>query len=127
MEKIITELVDSIVVNKNAKGYTYLKEAIEIAARDMEKTENLSRDIYGPIAEKHNVTTNAVQQAIGRTIAHTWEHGNKEGLQRICGGMIDRPTHYDLILYMGDKVYLMSKEANLPIGSLLDLLLNEYS
>lgn len=93
-----------------------MKEAIEIAARDMEKTENLSRDIYGPIAEKHNVTANAVQQAIGRTIAHTWEHGNKEVLQRICGGMIGRPTNYDLILYMGDKVYLMSKKQIFQLG-----------
>ena len=91
MEKLISELVDSIVVNKNTKGYTYQKEAIEIAAKDMEKTENLSCEIYGPIAEKHNVTANTVQQAIGRTIAHTWEHGDKNVLQRICGDMISRP------------------------------------
>lgn len=109
MEKLINELVDSIVVNKNAKGYTYLKEAIEIAAKDMEKTENLSREIYGPIAKKHNVTANTVQQAIGRTIAHTWEHGDEEALQRIFGYMIDRPTNYDFILYLADKVYIMSR------------------
>ncbi len=113
MEKMITELVDSIVVDMSAAGYTYLKEAVEIAAKDMEKLDKLSREIYAPIAEKHGTTTKAVQQAIGKTISHTWKNGNWDTLMKVFGYTVadpeGKPTNGEFIGMLADKIWLMSR------------------
>lgn len=113
MERIVTQLLEEIIARRNTKGYTYLKEAIAIAADDMEKLKYLNRQIYGLIARNHSITTNGVQRAICSTIAHTWENGDLEVLQRYFGdAVLDplwKPANHEFISLIAEKARSIQK------------------
>lgn len=114
MEHIAVGVLEQIIVRQNTKGYVYLKEAVKIAVKDQSKLEHLGREIYGPIARKHNITANGVQQAICGTIGHTWENAELDVLQRYFGDRVLnplwKPANREFLCILLEKVHAIAAD-----------------
>jgi two-component system response regulator (stage 0 sporulation protein A) len=64
MEQIITELIRAIGVTPNLAGYSYLREAVMMAAEEPERLNSVSRSIYTELARNHNTNVRIVDRAI---------------------------------------------------------------
>ncbi len=67
------------------KGYQYLKEAIEMVARESNLLAVVTKSLYPRIAEKYGTTPLIVEAAIRYTIQKTWKQGDTAYLKAIFG------------------------------------------
>ena len=106
----ITEMIHNIGVPANVKGYRYLREAIKLAAEDMDRINNMTECIYKPIALADNSTPKRVRTAIMRAIEIAWDRGDLVTLQSFFGYTVSntkgKPTNSEFIALLADKLCL---------------------
>ena len=106
----ITEMIHDIGVPANIKGYRYLREAIKLAAEDMDRINNMTECIYKPIALADNSTPKRVRTAIMRAIEIAWDRGDLNTLQNFFGYTVSnrkgKPTNSEFIALLADKLSL---------------------
>ena len=109
----ITEMIHDIGVPANIKGYRYLREAIKLAAEDMDRINNMTECIYKPIALADNSTPKRVRTAIMRAIEIAWDRGDLNTLQNFFGYTVSnikgKPTNSEFIALLADKLSLWIK------------------
>ena len=106
----ITKMIHDIGVPANIKGYRYLREAIKLAAEDLDRINNMTECIYKPIALADNSTPKRVRTAITRAIEIAWDRGDLDTLQRFFGYTVSntkgKPTNSEFIALLADKLSL---------------------
>ena len=104
----ITKMIHDIGVPANIKGYRYLREAVKLAAEDMDRINNMTECIYKPIALTDNSTPKRVRTAIMRAIEIAWDRGDLDTLQSFFGYTVSntkgKPTNSECIAILADRI-----------------------
>ena len=110
LQRQITKMIHDIGVPANIKGYRYLREAIKLAAEDLDRINNMTECIYKPIALSDNSTPKRVRTAIMRAIEIAWDRGDLDTLQSFFGYTVSntkgKPTNSEFIALLADKLSL---------------------
>lgn len=112
LELEVTRLFHEMGIPAHFRGYAYLREAIIIAAQEVEVLGNITKNLYPRIAEKFRSTTSGVESAIRHTIEIGWERGNSEYMDAFFGFENQKgrfPTTASFIAKVADKLRLESK------------------
>lgn len=112
LELEVTRLFHEMGIPAHFRGYAYLREAIIIAAQEVEVLGNITKNLYPRIAEKYRSTTSGVESAIRHTIEIGWERGNSEYMDEFFGFENQKgrfPTTASFIAKVADKLRLESK------------------
>lgn len=113
LQQQITKMIHDIGVPANIKGYRYLREAIKLAAEDLDRINNMTECIYKPIALADNSTPKRVRTAIMRAIETAWDRGDLDTLQSFFGYTVSntkgKPTNSEFIALLADKLSLWIK------------------
>ncbi len=109
-ENAISDLLKSVGIPVNIKGFRYLKSAIEIVTRDISNIDRITKRLYQQIADNHNSTPSRVERDIRHAIEVAYNRGNPRLLNEIFGYTIDedkgKPTNSEFIAMMADKVQI---------------------
>ena len=110
LQQQITKMIHDIGVPANIKGYRYLREAIKLAAEDLDRINNMTECIYKPIALTDNSTPKRVRTAIMWAIEIAWDRGDLDTLQSFFGYTVSntkgKPTNREFIALLADKLSL---------------------
>lgn len=112
-ENNISELLKSVGIPVNIKGFRFLKNAIEIVATDISNLDKITKRLYLQVANNFNSTPTRVERDIRHAIEVAYNRGNPRLLNEIFGYTIDedkgKPTNSEFIAMMADKILI---EAN---------------
>lgn len=112
LELEVSKLFHEMGIPAHFRGYAYLRDAIIIAAREVEVLGNITKNLYPRIAEKYRSSASGVESAIRHTIEIGWERGNSEFIKNFFGaenGKNRFPTTASFIAKVADKLRLESK------------------
>jgi two-component system, response regulator, stage 0 sporulation protein A len=112
LELEVSRLFHEMGIPAHFRGYAYLRDAIIIAAREVEVLGNITKNLYPRIAEKYRSTASGVESAIRHTIEIGWERGNSEFIGEFFGFDNQKgrfPTTASFIAKIADKLRLESK------------------
>jgi len=108
IELKITDILRSIGIPANLKGYFFLREAIQMINNGCEIS--FSKVIYPAIASKHHTTTSRVERAIRHAIEVGWNRGGIEQLDLVFGNTVSplkgRPTNGEFISLIAEYLRL---------------------
>ncbi|WP_462412905.1 sporulation transcription factor Spo0A [Neobacillus sp. Marseille-QA0830] len=112
VELKITEILRSIGITANLKGYFFLREAIQMMDHDehsLGESWGLTTAIYPAIARKHHTTVSRVERAIRHAIEVGWNRGNMDVLETLFGHdqWKNKPSNGKFISLISD--YLRAK------------------
>ncbi len=77
---LISNLLRELGIPTKLKGYGYLREAIEIYAKD--PSQSITKELYSAVGERYNATITQVERAIRTAIEYAWEHRDSRVWQR---------------------------------------------
>ncbi len=109
LEFEVSKLFHEMGIPAHFRGYAYLRDAIIIAAQELEVLGNITKNLYPRIAEKYNSTPSGVESAIRHTIEISWERGNADYMEQFfgCDNQRNRfPTSASFIARIADKLRL---------------------
>ena len=110
LQQQITKMIHDVGVPANIKGYRYLREAVKLAAEDLDRINNMTECIYKPIALADGSTPKRVRTAIMRAIEIAWDRGDLDTLQSFFGYTVSntkgKPTNSEFIALLADKLNL---------------------
>ncbi|NLY73775.1 MAG: sporulation transcription factor Spo0A [Firmicutes bacterium] len=112
LELEVSKLFHEMGIPAHFRGYAYLRDAIIMAAREVEVLGNITKNLYPRIAEKYRSSPSGVESAIRHTIEIGWERGNSEFIREFFGaenGKNRFPTTASFIAKVADKLRLESK------------------
>lgn len=71
--------LNSVGVFRHYCGYSYLEEAVSLAAEDPDRLQSIQKEIYYPIAKKYHTTIRNVEKDI-RTVRDIFMHNGGDKL-----------------------------------------------
>lgn len=74
--KRIYEIFKELDINPSNKGYTYLKDAIQMCIKDETYANGITKRLYPDIAAKRDTTAARVERAIRHVITLMYEAGS---------------------------------------------------
>jgi two-component system response regulator (stage 0 sporulation protein A) len=111
----ISELLKSVGIPVNIKGFRFLKNAIEIVATDISNLDKITKRLYLQVANNFNSTPTRVERDIRHAIEVAYNRGNPRLLNEIFGYTIDedkgKPTNSEFIAMIADCLSLRRREA----------------
>ncbi|WP_342525486.1 sporulation transcription factor Spo0A [Chryseomicrobium sp. FSL W7-1435] len=106
----ITNVIKEIGVPAHIKGYSYLREAIQMVYHDIELLGSVTKVLYPEIAKKFDTTPSRVERAIRHAIEVAWNRGNYETISQTFGYTVhhlkSKPTNSEFIAMIADKIRL---------------------
>lgn len=106
----ITNVIKEIGVPAHIKGYSYLREAIQMVYHDIELLGSVTKVLYPEIAVKFDTTPSRVERAIRHAIEVAWNRGNYETISQTFGYTVhhlkSKPTNSEFIAMIADKIRL---------------------
>ena len=115
VEALVTSIIHEIGVPAHIKGYQYLREAILIAANDMDVLSAVTKVLYPQVAAAFSTTPSRVERAIRHAIELAWARGDLETLQKYFGYTVSnvkgKPTNSEFIALIADRLHLAQKSA----------------
>jgi two-component system response regulator (stage 0 sporulation protein A) len=112
LELEVSKLFHEMGIPAHFRGYAYLRDAIIMAAREVEVLGNITKNLYPRIAEKYRSSASGVESAIRHTIEIGWERGNSDFIRDFFGaenGKNRFPTTASFIAKVADKLRLESR------------------
>ncbi|WP_432355380.1 sporulation transcription factor Spo0A [Sporosarcina sp. A2] len=110
LDTSITTTIKEIGVPAHIKGYSYLREAIQMVYNDNELLGAVTKILYPDIAEKYKTTPSRVERAIRHAIEVAWNRGNYEVISKTFGYTVhhlkSKPTNSEFIAMIADKIRL---------------------
>ena len=106
-EIIITNIIHSMCMPANLKGYYYIRDAIKMVVNDVEYISEVTKMLYPEIAEKYKTLSSKVERAIRTAIAITFERGNMELWKYFDAKYFDsdkKPKNSEFIANIAEKV-----------------------
>ena len=108
LDSTITSIIKEIGVPAHIKGYSYLREAIQMVYHDIELLSSVTKILYPEIAKKFNTTASRVERAIRHAIEVAWNRGSYENISELFGytvhHMKSKPTNSEFIAMIADKI-----------------------
>jgi len=109
----ITNIIREIGIPAHIKGYTFVREAINMVVNDMELLSAVTKELYPSIGKKYNTTASRVERAIRHAIDVAWSRGQVETINKIFGYTINnekgKPTNSEFIAMVSDKLRLENR------------------
>ena len=110
LDTAITTTIKEIGVPAHIKGYSYLREAIQMVYLDNDLLGAVTKILYPDIAEKYKTTPSRVERAIRHAIEVAWNRGNYEVISKTFGYTVhhlkSKPTNSEFIAMIADKIRL---------------------
>ncbi len=110
LDTTITAIIKEIGVPAHIKGYSYLREAIQMVYNDIELLGSVTKILYPEIAKKFDTTPSRVERAIRHAIEVAWNRGSFEVISEMFGytvhHMKSKPTNSEFIAMIADKLRL---------------------
>lgn len=104
----ITKSLVTLGVPAQLNGYTYLKEAIQLAVENPDVVSAVTKKIYPVIAENHSATAQSVERAIRHAIEVSWNRGSVQEMNKMFGYTINhekgKPTNSEYIAMIADRI-----------------------
>ncbi len=108
LDSTITAIIKEIGVPAHIKGYSYLREAIQMVFEDIELLGSVTKILYPEIAKKFNTTPSRVERAIRHAIEVAWNRGNYESISSMFGYTVhhlkSKLTNSEFIAMIADKI-----------------------
>jgi two-component system response regulator (stage 0 sporulation protein A) len=108
LDTTITAIIKEIGVPAHIKGYSYLREAIQMVYNDIELLGSVTKILYPEIAKKFSTTPSRVERAIRHAIEVAWNRGNYESISEMFGYTVhhlkSKPTNSEFIAMIADKI-----------------------
>ena len=108
IDNTITNVIKEIGVPAHIKGYSYLREAIQMVYSDVELLGSITKVLYPEIAKKFQTTPSRVERAIRHAIEVAWNRGNYETISKLFGYTVhhlkSKPTNSEFIAMIADKI-----------------------
>ena len=108
IDQTITNVIKEIGVPAHIKGYSYLREAIQMVYSDIELLGSITKVLYPEIAKKFQTTPSRVERAIRHAIEVAWNRGNYESISKMFGYTVhhlkSKPTNSEFIAMIADKI-----------------------
>ena len=108
LDTTITAIIKEIGVPAHIKGYSYLREAIQMVYYDIELLGSVTKILYPEIAKKFGTTPSRVERAIRHAIEVAWNRGNYESISQMFGYTVhhlkSKPTNSEFIAMIADKI-----------------------
>lgn len=109
-ERKITQVILSLGIPANIKGYQYLREGILLAMEDMEMVNYITKMLYPSIAKRYKTTPSRVERSIRHAIDVAWNRGSMENIDKIFGYPVyfqkEKPTNSEFIAFIADTLRL---------------------
>lgn len=106
----VTNIIHSVGVPANIKGYQYLRDAIIMAICEADLINAVTKQLYPRVAANHKTSPSRVERAIRHAIEVACMRGNEEVLYRLFGYTVDnskgKPTNSEFIAMIADKLRL---------------------
>ncbi|NLY80261.1 MAG: sporulation transcription factor Spo0A [Lysinibacillus sp.] len=108
LDTTITSIIKEIGVPAHIKGYSYLREAIQMVYYDIDLLGSVTKILYPEIAKKFGTTPSRVERAIRHAIEVAWNRGNYESISQMFGYTVhhlkSKPTNSEFIAMIADKI-----------------------
>ncbi len=104
----ITKLLHELGVPSHIKGYTFIREGINLVYDNPSLSNQITKKLYPIIANKYHVTSSSVERAIRHAIEVGWNRANLDLLEEVFGYSIDidkaKATNSEFIVTLADKL-----------------------
>lgn len=107
LDSRISNILLSYQISPRIKGYSFVKEAIELVYQDHELLNGITKVLYPVIAHKYNTTSNRVERAIRHAIETGWY---KTGYTNLNEHLKTKPTNSEFIALVAEKIRLEKTE-----------------
>lgn len=111
----ITNLLHLLGIPSHIKGYTYIRDGIELVINGSKHMNSITKDIYPTIADFYDTTSSRVERAIRHAIEVSWNRGDYSLMEEIFGNSIDfdrsKPTNAEFIATLADRLKLQKTYA----------------
>lgn len=113
LETEITNIIREVGIPAHIKGYTYVRDAIDMVVKNQDLLCAVTKELYPTIAKKYNSTSSRVERAIRHSIEVAWGRGNSAVLDSLFGYTISsgkgKPTNSEFIAIVADRLRLQLK------------------
>ena len=110
LQMYITKLLHELGVPSHIKGYTFIREGINLIYNDPSLSSAITKELYPIIAKKYDTTPSRVERAIRHAIEVSWNRANWELMEEIFGYSVDidksKATNSEFIVTLADKLRL---------------------
>ena len=110
LQMSITKLLHELGVPSHIKGYTFIREGINLIYNDPSIANAITKELYPVIAKKYETTPSRVERAIRHAIEVSWNRANWELMEEIFGYSVDidkaKATNSEFIVTLADKLRL---------------------
>ena len=110
LEINVTNMMHSVGVPANIKGYQYLRDAIMMSVKETELINAVTKQLYPRVAEDYKTSPSRVERAIRHAIEVACTRGNEEVLYHLFGYTVSnskgKPTNSEFIAMIADKLRL---------------------
>lgn len=114
INKRITRILHNVGIPAHIKGYSFIREAVEMVIENPTVIGQVTKTLYPNIAEKYDSSTTKVERAIRHAIEIGWSRGNTDVIDDIFGYTISaqkaKPTNSEFIAMVADYISLNEDE-----------------
>jgi two-component system response regulator (stage 0 sporulation protein A) len=114
LRQAITTLLHSLGIPSHIKGYTYIRDSIDIMYNNPSVMGAITKELYPEIAMRYDTTSSRVERAIRHAIEVSWSRGDYDLMESLFGHSVDydraKPTNSEFIATLADKLRI---DANL--------------
>ena len=106
----ISKMLHELGMPSHIKGYQYIREAISMVYDNPDIVGGITKELYPELASKFDTTVSRVERAIRHAIEVSWNRGDWDLMEEICGHSVDsdkaKPTNSEFIVTVADKLRL---------------------
>ncbi|MDR0326228.1 MAG: sporulation initiation factor Spo0A C-terminal domain-containing protein [Oscillospiraceae bacterium] len=110
LELRVTNILQEIGIPANLRGYYYIREAIIVAAGNINVISHITKSLYPAVAQKCGTTPSRVERAMRHAIDAAWSRGMSESINTVFGCTVNvnggKPTNSEFIALIADRLRL---------------------
>lgn len=111
----ITNMLHSLGIPSHIKGYSYIRDGIQMMYKDASLIGSITKELYPSIANNYSTTSSRVERAIRHAIEVSWMRGDYNLMEELFGNSVDydraKPTNSEFIATLADRLRLENKYA----------------
>lgn len=100
---IITKLIRDLGIPANVKGYSILREALELCVADPDKVHDMMVSVYNVLGKKVGETPSRVERSMRYAIEIAHSRG-RDDYRRIFGAIKDKPSVSEFVATLTDEL-----------------------
>jgi hypothetical protein len=104
----ITKLMQILRIPAHTKGYTYIREAVEMCVANGDYLNRLTKSLYPAVAEMFGTTSSRVERAIRHSMTLSTQNGGLEAFNNYVGvpifGVKNKPVNGEVLSILTDMV-----------------------